>query len=208
MSEDSIDAAIRIRDVSRETRDRLTAYVDLLHQWQRVKNLVGPGTLDHVWTRHVADSLQLAELAPLDDAWLDLGSGAGFPGIVIALVMPAGGRVHLVESNGRKAAFLREAVRVTGAPATVHLGRVEEILPRLRDPIGVVTARAFANLDRLLAYAQPFVDKGAVALFPKGQDVERELTQATTSWIMDVDRVPSRTEPAAAILRFRSIRPR
>lgn len=202
---DSIDAAIRIRDVSRETRERLTAYVDLLRHWQRVKNLVGPGTLDRIWTRHVADSLQLADYGPLDRPWLDLGSGAGFPGLVIALVMPPGGHVHLVESNGRKAAFLREAARVTEAPVTVHATRAEDVLPRLSDRFGVVTARAFTSLAGLLAFAHPFVDKGAIALLPKGQDVERELTEATTSWIMDVERLPSRTDPGATILRVTAL---
>jgi 16S rRNA (guanine527-N7)-methyltransferase len=193
--------------VSRESTERLSRYVELLRAWQRVKNLVAPSTLDELWTRHIADSVQLAELAPLDGVWIDLGSGAGFPGLVIAILMaerPAAGPVHLVESNGRKAAFLREAARATKARAVIHDARVEAVLPRF-GKVDVVTARAFAPLASLFEYAQPLVENGAVALFPKGQDVEAELTEASICWTFDVERFPSRTNPDAVILRVRSI---
>lgn len=203
----------RFVSVSRETRDRLAAYVDLLHRWQRIKNLVGPSTLDEVWSRHIADSLQLARCAPLDAHWADLGSGAGFPGLVIAIAMgdkdlaPDGpGHVHLIESNQRKAAFLREVARVVGAPVTIHAARIEAVLPQLSG-IGVVTARALAPLTDLLGYAQPFVEKGGIALFPKGQDVDSELTQATRFWSIDVETIPSQTDPAGVILRITRITP-
>lgn len=193
--------------VSRESRERLAIFVGLLRSWQAVKNLVGPATLEAVWTRHIADSWQLAELAPLDGRWVDLGSGAGFPGIVIAIAMgeaPRPGVVHLIESNQRKAAFLREAVRRTGVSASVYAERAEAVLPRL-GKIDVVTARAFAPLDTLLDYALPLVEKGAVALLPKGQDVEVELTEASRYWKFELERVPSRTNPSATILRVTQI---
>jgi 16S rRNA (guanine527-N7)-methyltransferase len=193
--------------VSRESLERLVAFTGLVRDWQRIKNLVGPSTLAELWTRHVADSVQLAGLAPLDGTWADLGSGAGFPGLVIAILMadaPGDGVVHLVESNLRKAAFLREAARRIGACATVHAERAEGVLPAL-GKVDVVTARAFAPLVSLLEYAQPLVEKGALALLPKGQDVEAELTEASRYWKFDYERLPSRTNPAAVILRVRAI---
>jgi len=205
----------RIAQVSRETSSRLEAHVALLRRWQPVKNLVGPATLPEVWWRHVADSLQLVPLAPGRGRWLDLGSGAGFPGLVIAAALtdPALAtdeppQVHLVESNQRKAAFLREAARAMALPfVTVHAERTETALARIAGPIDVVTARAFTKLADLAADAKPFVDKGAIALFPKGQDVEVELTQAATSWIMRLEKLPSRTDPKATILRISDISP-
>lgn len=192
--------------VSRETRARLGVLVEALGKWQRIKNLVGPKTLDDVWTRHVADSLQLVELGR-PGRWLDLGSGAGFPGLVVAIAMMehGEGEVELVEANQRKAAFLREVIRLTGAPARVHAERAELALPRLAEPIAVVTARAFAPLAQLCDYAFPFVDKGAIALFPKGQDVDAELTEATRFWKMSLDRIGSKTEPNATILRIHGL---
>lgn len=181
--------------VSRESLERLKTYAGLLRDWQRIKNLVGPSTLAELWVRHIADSVQLAELAPLDKVWVDLGSGAGFPGLVIAILMadaPAGGMVHLVESNQRKAAFLREAARRTGARAAIHAERAEAVIPSLGH-VDVVTARAFAPLVSLIEYAQPLVEKGSVALFPKGQDVEAELTEATKYWKIEPKLHSSRT---------------
>lgn len=162
--------ALSLVPVSRETEERLAAYVDLLRRWQRIKNLVGPSTLDRVWTRHVADSAQLVGLAPDARRWVDLGSGAGFPGLVVAvlLVGRAGARVDLIESNARKCAFLREAVRVTGAPAHVHPGRIEAVLPCVPQPVEIVTSRALAPLPNLLALSKPLLDDGATGLFLTG----------------------------------------
>ena len=147
-------------------------------------NLIASSTIPHIWTRHVADSLQLLALAPQALRWADLGSGAGFPGMVIAcaLVETRGAHVHLIESIGKKAAFLRDAVRETGVPATVHRGRIEDIAPQLAGKIDVATARALAPLNELLTMINPFLERGAQALLLKGQDIDVELTQAAKYW--------------------------
>ena len=176
--------ALRLTPVSRETESRLDRYLDLLGQWQTTTNLVAPSTLPHLWTRHVADSLQLLALAPTAKTWVDLGSGGGFPGIVLAcaLAEKPGAVVHLVERNSKKAAFLREALRITSAPGIVHATGIEDIVDSIQGPIDCVTARALAPLHELIGFAEPLVGKGAKALFLKGQDVESELTEATKYW--------------------------
>jgi 16S rRNA (guanine527-N7)-methyltransferase len=155
-----------------------------------------------LWTRHVADSLQLLPLASSARLWLDLGSGGGFPGLALAcaLAETPGARVHLVESNGKKAAFLREAIRATGAPAIVHQARIEQTGTKLDDPFDVVTARALASLNELLVLAEPWMKRGAQALFPKGQDVGAELTEAYKYWNIEAVLVPSKTDPQARIV--------
>jgi 16S rRNA (guanine527-N7)-methyltransferase len=176
--------ALKLTPVSRETEARLDRYLDLLRQWQAKTNLVAPSTLPHLWTRHVADSLQLLKLAPTAKIWVDLGSGGGFPGVVLAcaLAETPGAMVHLVERNSKKAAFLREALRITAAPGIVHAGGIEDIVDSIEGPIDCVTARALASLNQLIGYAEPLVKRGAKALFLKGQDVEAELTEATKYW--------------------------
>lgn len=176
--------ALALTPVSRETEERLDRYVALLLEWQAKTNLVAPSTLPHLWTRHVANSLQLLSLAPDAKSWVDLGSGGGFPGVVLACAMAGkpGAMVHLVERNAKKAAFLREAVRITGAPATVHAGDIADIVDRISGRIDCVTARALAPLHQLIGFAEPLVGEGAKALFLKGQDVEAELTEATKYW--------------------------
>lgn len=188
--------------VSRETGDRLRAYVHELQRWQSVKNLVGPGTLDDIWRRHVADSAQLLRLQPSAHRWLDLGSGAGLPGMVIAVLLAdtEGAEVHLVESNGRKCAFLRAAIRATGAPATVHEGRIEDIANKFVGRIDVVTARALAPLVRLLPMVKDLLRTGSVGIFPKGQDLDAELTDAAKSWRIAANIAPSLTDAEAGIL--------
>jgi len=177
-------AALALIPVSRETEARLDRYLALLREWQAKTNLVAPSTLPHLWTRHVADSLQLVRLAPSAKKWADLGSGGGFPGVVLAcaLAETPGAMVHLIERNGKKAAFLREALRVTGAPGLVHAAGIEDTVETLSTPIDCVTARALAPLHQLIGFAEPLVRKGAKALFLKGQDVEAELTEATKYW--------------------------
>jgi 16S rRNA (guanine527-N7)-methyltransferase len=180
-------AALALTPVSRETEARLDAYVDLLLQWQAKTNLVASSTLPHLWTRHISDSLQLLTLAPSAKTWVDLGSGGGFPGVVLACAMAetAGAMVHLVERNAKKAAFLREAVRISGAAGTVHLADIADIgdsVDSFPSPVDCVTARAVASLHQLIGFAEPLVKQGAKALFPKGQDVEAELTEATKYW--------------------------
>ena len=177
-------AALQLTPVSRETEARLEAYVDLLLQWQAKTNLVASSTLPQLWTRHIADSLQLLALAPDAKAWVDLGSGGGFPGVVLAcaLAETPGAAVHLVERNSKKAAFLREALRITGAPAMIHVADIGDYVDSFAGPVDCVTARAVAPLHRLVGFAEPLVARGARTLFLKGQDVEAELTEATKYW--------------------------
>jgi len=207
-------AALSLVPVSRETEERLDRFVALLEEWQAQTNLVAPSTLPNLWTRHIADSLQLLPLAPSARTWMDLGSGGGFPGIVLACAFAEtpGAGVHLVERNAKKAAFLREALRVTAAPGFVHLSDIEVIVDRFAGRIDCVTARALAPLHQLIGFAEPLVTKGAKALFLKGQDVEAELTEATKywnirshlhasrtggqGWIVELDRIERRTKTA------------
>lgn len=193
-------------DVSRETLDRLEVLARELARWQAIKNLVGPATLDEVWSRHILDSLQLLTLAPDAKTWLDLGSGAGFPGLVVAIAGAERGlRVTLVESNDRKCAFLRHVARLTGAPVSVHAARLETVVPGLAGQVDVVSARALAPLGQLLAWTEPLLTTGTVGLFPKGRDLRSELTQAGTSWTFQSEILPSCTDSEAGILRITSL---
>ncbi|MCO5132654.1 MAG: 16S rRNA (guanine(527)-N(7))-methyltransferase RsmG [Xanthobacteraceae bacterium] len=176
-------AALRLTPVSRETEARLDLYVDLLVRWQATTNLVAPSTIPQLWTRHVADSLQLLDLAPQATRWADFGSGGGFPGVVLACALAErGGRVDLVERIAKKAAFLREALRVTGAAGTVYPMDIGDYVDSVAPAPDCVTARALAPLHLLLGYVEPLVRNGAKALLLKGQDVESELTKATKYW--------------------------
>jgi 16S rRNA (guanine527-N7)-methyltransferase len=199
---DNRAAALGLTPVSRETLARLDRFVAALLTWQRRINLIAPASVRELWTRHVADSLQLLALAPAARVWVDLGSGGGFPGMVIACALAEipGAMAHLVESNGKKAAFLREAVRLTGATAVVHPARIEQVMTTLDEPVDVVTARALAPLTDLLALSEPLLKRGAQALFPKGQGVEAELTQATKYWNIEATLVPSLTDPRGRIV--------
>lgn len=193
-------------DVSRETKERLTLLERELRRWQSIKNLVGPGTLDHIWDRHIVDSLQLLDLAPNARTWLDLGSGAGFPGLVLAIAgFERGLKIGLVESNSRKCAFLRQIARLTGVHATVHEARLEAVIPAFVGKADVVSARALASLPQLLDWTEPLLKAGTMGLFPKGRDAEIELTEARKSWTFDVEILPSRTDSEARILRITSI---
>jgi 16S rRNA (guanine527-N7)-methyltransferase len=196
------ERARELVDVSRETFLKLDRLVALLVEWQSRHNLIASSTLPQIWTRHVADSLQLLALAPDAKTWADLGSGAGFPGLVIACALAdtPGAMVHLVESVGKKAAFLTEAVRVTGAPAKVHCTRIENFVTMPIGSLDVVTARALAPLDKLLGLAEPLLTKGARALLLKGQDVGAELTQASKYWKIEASLVSSKTHPDGRIV--------
>ena len=196
------DAALRLTPVSRETLRRLDVFVETLVTWNARTNLIAPSTVPHLWTRHVADSLQLLDLAPAARIWVDLGSGGGFPGLVIAcaLAESPGAKVHLIESNAKKAAFLREAARLTGAPAVVHTERIESFVASFPGPADVVTARALASLKTLLDQSVSLLKTGALGLFPKGQDVEAELTEATKYWNIKVNLAPSRTDPKGRVV--------
>lgn len=166
-----------------ETEQRLAIYAELLAKWQKTINLVAASTLPHIWTRHFADSLQVQAAAPDARLWVDLGSGAGFPGLVTAIRLAGDPRakVHLIESDQRKCAFLREVSRETDAPVIIHAGRIGAITDEIGEPIEAVSARALAPLSDLVAYAAKFLERGAVGLFLKGQDVGRELTDSAIS---------------------------
>lgn len=193
-------------NVSRETFERLELLERELRRWQAIKNLVGPATLDQIWERHIVDSLQLLGLAPDAKLWLDLGSGAGFPGLVLAIAGAEKGlKVHLVESNSRKCAFLRHIVRLTGATATVHEARLETVVPGFIGRADVVSARALAALAQLLDWTAPLLNAGTIGLFPKGRDAEIELTEARKQWTFEAETLPSSTDSSARILRITSI---
>ena len=199
--------ALALTPVSRETAARLDRFVALLLEWQKRVNLIAPSTEPTLWTRHVADSLQLIALAPQARIWVDLGSGGGFPGLAIAcaLAETSGAHVHLVESSVKKAGFLREAVRVTAAPATVHGMTVADFAKAAPPVMDIVTARALAPLPALLAEAYPLLIKGPVGLFPKGQNVDAELTEAAKCWSIQATLAPSRTDPKARIVVVRGL---
>ncbi|MDM7945821.1 MAG: 16S rRNA (guanine(527)-N(7))-methyltransferase RsmG [Oceanibaculum nanhaiense] len=189
-------------DVSRETLIRLEAYVDLLAKWQKAVNLVGPSTLKDVWRRHILDSLQLMPYSPEQSASaLDLGSGAGLPGLVLAIAGVKG--MTLVESDARKVAFLREAARVTETELEVFHGRIE-MLPAWK--VDLVTARALTSVAGLLGYTWPYLKPGGRCLFLKGRGVDDELKAAESLWEMRVTKYPSRTAPDGVILQLEGIR--
>ena len=194
--------ALKLTPVSRGTLARLETFVGLLLQWQKTTNLISPTTIPNLWTRHVADSLQLLDLAPTAKSWVDFGSGGGFPGVPVACVLAdrPGATVHLIESNGKKAAFLRAAIRATAVPAVVHAERIEDCGDSFGDKVDVVSARALAPLKILCDQAFPLIARGAVGLFPKGQDVAAELTEAAKYWRIEAETVPSRTSPEGCIV--------
>jgi 16S rRNA (guanine527-N7)-methyltransferase len=202
--------ALALVAVSRETTARLDRFAALLLDWQSRMNLIAASTMPTLWTRHIADSLQLLAIAPQARKWADLGSGAGFPGVPIACALADqdSTEVHLIESNKKKAAFLREAVRITGAPAVVHAERVADFARTFRGGLDAITARALAPLPELLSIAYPLLKSGAQGLFPKGQDVEAELTQATKFWSIQATLVPSRTDPKSRIVVIRGATPK
>jgi 16S rRNA (guanine527-N7)-methyltransferase len=204
------ERALALTPVSRETIERLDRFVETLLDWQQRMNLIAPSTIPILWTRHIADSLQLFALAPKALVWADLGSGAGFPGLVIACALADtdGAHVLLVESNGKKAAFLREAIRVTGAPANVHTVRVSDFVENTAEPIDVVTARALAPLPELLAMAYPLLKRGSLGVFPKGQDVGFELTEAAKCWKIQSELSQSLTDARGQIVVVRGLEPK
>jgi len=196
----------RAFDVSRETLARLETHVALLRKWNQRINLVAPSTLADAWTRHVADSAQLWSLRPADARlWLDLGAGAGFPGLVVAALAAEEApalTVRLVESDQRKAAFLGAVIREAGLPAEVLADRWERLPPQAAD---VVSARALAPLDALLKAVDKHRRPGGIGLFPKGETVHKEIAEASVRWRFDHKLTPSRTEPRAAILEIGAI---
>jgi 16S rRNA (guanine527-N7)-methyltransferase len=188
--------------VSRETADKLDSFLDLVLTWNRTINLVSKADADNLRSRHLNDSLSLLPHLPTDfEQAIDMGSGAGFPGMVLALA--TGRHFHLIEADKRKAAFLREAKRITQAPVTIHAQRIEHlVLPK----VPLITARALAPLATLLAWAAPLLAPGGHCVFPKGRTADQELTDAARQWHMRVEQWPSPLDPSAKILRLSEIK--
>lgn len=201
--------ALRLVRVSHETESRLDLFVNLFLRWQSAVQLVAKSTLPKLWTRHIADSLQLVDIAPDARTWADFGSGGGFPGLMIAIAIAdrPGALVHLIESDTRKAAFLREAARVTRAPVQIQAERIESAAERIGQA-DIVTARALAPMPRILALAAPFLAAGSTGIFLKGQDVDNELTQAAKSWSIQYTVRQSLTDPGGRIVIINSAVPR
>lgn len=209
----SRDRATVLATVPEAVGRRLDIYARLLEKWQPTINLVAASTLPDLWRRHIADSLQVA--AAVSDAriWVDLGSGGGFPGLVTAIVLAdvPGARVHLIESDKRKAAFLRTVSRETGAPAEVHAARIEDVVAAWTDPApDAVSARALAYVPQLVTYAAPFLRAGAVGVFLKGESVDAELTQLDAAHKFEIESIPSSIDKAGRLLIVRVVgaRPR
>lgn len=187
--------------VSRETLDRLDLFEAEFRKWAARINLAAPSTLAALWSRHILDSAQLFPLAHDATDWLDLGSGGGFPGAIVAILLMEreNGRIELVESNNKKAAFLKSVLGSIGAPATIHVCRIEEAVGRVRLP-QIVTARALAPLPRLLELAEPWLGAGATGLFHKGRDYATEIAESRDAWRFDLVEHRSRVDPASRIL--------
>ena len=201
--------ALRLVRVSHETESRLELFVNLFLRWQNAVQLVAKSTLPKLWTRHIADSLQLLDIAPDARTWVDLGSGGGFPGLIVAIAIAdrPEALVHLIESDTRKAAFLREAARVTRAPVQIHAERIESVAERI-GPADVVAARALAPMIGCLQLAAPFLAAGSTGIFLKGQDVDNELTQAAKSWSIQYTVRQSLTDAGGRIVIINSAVPR
>ncbi len=191
------------RDVSRETRAQLDRFSELLLRWNRKINLIGAATADDLETRHIQDSLQLLDHVPDGAAtWLDLGSGAGLPGLVCAIADTRSRAFTLVESDQRKAAFLREATRQLGLSLVIHAKRIEQLPDQTFD---IITARALAPLAKLLDLSERLCHPGTILLFPKGAGAESELTDAERNWHIEAERLPSVTDPSATVLKITGI---
>ena len=192
---------LSVTDVSRETLEKLEIYGALLKKWQKAVNLVSKSTLPDLWNRHMLDSFQILKFAEAKTGtWIDLGSGAGFPAIVVAMMSDFD--VHVVESDMKKCLFMREVSRETSTPITVHNSRIEAVEPFQAD---VISARALAPLDKLLGYAVPFANEKTEFLFLKGQDVDGELTNAAKCWSMEPTKHQSLSSSEGCILKIRNV---
>ena len=201
------DPFLAERNVSRETEDRLLAYVDLLGKWTRNINLISKGSVSDIWERHILDSVQIYDLAPNTfSLWVDIGSGGGLPGVVVAALaaqFAPDARIAMIESDQRKAAFLRTALRELGLSGDVLADRIDAV-----PPMGVVvlSARALAPLDQLLAFAENHLKPGGTAIFPKGKTAEQEIADASTNWLFQIEKHASMTDAEARILVIKDIK--
>ncbi len=204
MSNPKIESAARLVPELSEILEPLGVYEELLRRWQSKLNLVGHSTLSEVWSRHFADSLQLVKFASVDGRWADLGSGAGFPGLVIALLQRSRhvGEMHLIESDRRKASFLREVSRETGAAAVVHNARCEDVLRAIK--ADVIVSRAMAPMPDLMDLVKDDVENGSTGLFLKGRDIASELTRTPSNSNFILELFPSKVDPAGSIVRLRA----
>lgn len=199
----------RTFNVSRESLEKLETYADLLMKWQKQINLVGPKEVPRLWSRHIADALQLIEFIPKHvTCVVDLGSGAGIPGLIIAAALERENfQIHLVESNGKKAAFLRAAIRELELSAVVHCERIESLYGQeWTTDLQMVFARALAPLPKLMELSAPFLNKSGKMLFLKGLDVDSELTETTKYWNIGYEKHPSRTYAGGCILNIKDFR--
>ena len=203
----------QVKHVSRETEQRLTVFHDLLVQWQARINLIAPSTVGQIWSRHILDSVQIYQALEGADDIVDIGSGAGFPGLVIAIIMAerGKGRVHLVESNGRKCAFLNTAIRQIGLKdcgldIKVVNDRIEKALPKIEPP-QVVCARALASLNDLLSLTQPYLQSGTLGVFPKGRGHELEIAEARRHWSFDLAEQQSQLQDGSVVLKISALKP-
>ena len=192
-------------DVSRETFERLEVFSEVLTKWNPKINLVSRKSLEDLWSRHILDSVQVFEIAPNTKTWLDIGSGGGLPGIIVAILAAEKSpetKVTLMESDQRKCAFLRNAARECGVQVTVKSQRIEEAEP---ESAGIMSARALADLDILLGYSERHLKSGGTALFPKGVNWKKEVDNARNRWRFDCEEITSLTEPEAVILKIKGV---
>ena len=213
-NEIGLSAVKRVMDVSRETAERLTIYHDLLVHWQKNINLIAPSTIGEIWQRHIADSLVCCKAIGDANHIVDIGSGAGFPGLIQAVLLAetGTGAVHLVESNGKKCSFMNTVIRETGlrnagVDVQVHNDRVEAVLPRLERP-AVISARALASLDNLLGLTGVFLEQGTIGVFPKGRDYQLEMDSASQNWQFRSEVIASDIEPDSVVLKIFDVKKR
>lgn len=197
-------------DVSDDAIHKLGIYEALVRKWQPAQNLVAPKTLNDIWFRHIADSAQIFASCSQAKRWVDMGSGAGFPGLVTAILLADQGTdysVSMIESNGRKAMFLRTVARELGLNVTVHNDRIERVLADWNTPIDAFSARALTSFANLCQFVAPFINENCKAVFHKGREFDRELAEASVDWEADLVQIPSRTDPEACVVILNRLSP-
>ncbi len=203
-----LDVISALMTVSDDAIHKLGIYEALVQKWQPAQNLIAPKTLDDIWFRHIADSTQICAAYPQARRWVDMGSGAGFPGLVTAILLAdldEDYSVDMIESNGRKAMFLRTVARELGLNVTVHNGRIESVLAQWDQPIDAFSARALTSFANLCSFVHPFISETCVGVFHKGREFDRELAEASVDWTVDLIQKPSRTDPDARIVLLKRL---